>query len=49
MVWAWSVRDYRYLEAESGIGYALGIVGASMMLILLLHPLRNGCASCRAG
>ena len=41
MVWAWSVRDYRYLEAESGIGYALGIVGASMMLILLLYPLRK--------
>jgi hypothetical protein len=41
MLWAWSVRDYRYLEAESGIGYALGIIGASLMVILLLYPLRK--------
>lgn len=41
MGWAWWVRDYRYLEAESGAGYALGIIGASMMVVLLLYPLRK--------
>lgn len=41
MLWAWWIRDYRYLQAESGIGYALGILGASLMLILLLYPLRK--------
>ncbi len=41
MLWAWWVRDYRYLEAESGAGYALGILGASLMVILLLYPLRK--------
>lgn len=34
-------RDNSYLEAESGMGYALGIIGGSMMLILLLYPLRK--------
>lgn len=41
MLWAWSLRDYRYLEPESGLGYALGIIGASLMVILLLYPLRK--------
>lgn len=41
MLWAWWVRDHRYLEAESGAGYALGIIGASLMVILLLYPLRK--------
>jgi hypothetical protein len=37
----WSVRDEGYLTAESGSGYALGIVGGSLMLLLLLYPLRK--------
>jgi hypothetical protein len=41
MLWAWWVRDYHYVRAESGVGYALGIVGASLMTILLLYPLRK--------
>ena len=41
MLWAWWVRDYRYIQAESGAGYALGIAGGSLMLILLLYPLRK--------
>ena len=41
VVWAWLVRDYRYLQAEEGFGYALGIVGASFMTVLLLYPLRK--------
>jgi len=31
----------RYLTAESGLGYALGIVGGSMMLALLLYSARK--------
>jgi hypothetical protein len=31
----------RYLSPESGIGYMLGILGGSMMLLLLLYPARK--------
>ncbi len=41
LVYAWLVRDYHYIRAESGLGYLLGIVGASLMVILLLYPLRK--------
>ena len=41
LFWAWLQRDYRYMQAESGFGYALGIIGASMMAVLLLYPLRK--------
>jgi len=37
----WSLREQRYLVAESGLGYALGIIGGSMMLLLLVYPLRK--------
>jgi len=37
----WSVRERRYLVAEEGLGYAIGIVGGSMMLLLLVYPLRK--------
>ena len=37
----WVSRDQRYLVAESGIGYWFGIIGGTMMLILLLYPLRK--------
>lgn len=35
----WSRRDDNYLSAETGIGYLLGIIGASLMILLLLYPL----------
>lgn len=35
------MRDFHYLNSESGMGYALGIVGGVMMLLLLLYPLRK--------
>jgi hypothetical protein len=41
LAFGWYQRDDSYLEAESGLGYALGIVGGSLMLILLLYPLRK--------
>lgn len=37
----WAARDRQYLVANSGIGYWLGIIGASMMLLLLVYPLRK--------
>ncbi len=39
LVLGWSHRDSNYLSAETGAGYALGIIGTSLMLILLLYPL----------
>ncbi len=41
LVYGWQHRDEYYLTAEHGIGYALGIIGGSMMLLLLLYPLRK--------
>lgn len=37
----WQSRSERPLTPESGLGYALGIIGGSMMLVLLLYPLRK--------
>ena len=35
------IRDESYLTAEAGLGYALGIVGATLMVLLLTYPLRK--------
>ncbi len=37
----WWARSKEYLTAESGLGYAYGVVGGGMMLLLLLYPLRK--------
>ena len=37
----WMQRGEQFLTAESGLGYALGIIGGSMMLLLLMYPLRK--------
>lgn len=37
----WHQRDEYWLTAEKGWGYALGIIGGSLMLVLLLYPLRK--------
>jgi len=37
----WNNRLAQPLTADSGAGYALGIIGGSMMLMLLLYPLRK--------
>lgn len=37
----WSVRSERYLVAETGTGYWLGIIGGSLMLLLLIYPFRK--------
>ena len=37
----WLNRDDQLLTAESGMGYALGIIGGVMMLSMLLYSLRK--------
>ncbi len=37
----WRYNRYLYLTPEQGLGYALGITGASLMVMLLLYPLRK--------
>ncbi|MCG6889480.1 MAG: pyridine nucleotide-disulfide oxidoreductase [Gammaproteobacteria bacterium] len=37
----WASRDRQYLVAETGIGYWLGIIGGSLMLLLLAYPARK--------
>ena len=41
LYYGWTIRDEGYLTAESGLGYAFGIIGGSLMLLLLLYPLRK--------
>jgi hypothetical protein len=37
----WKIREREYFTAESGTGYVLGIVGAVLMLLLVVYPLRK--------
>ena len=37
----WTYNSYLYLTPEQGPGYALGVIGASLMVMLLLYPLRK--------
>jgi len=37
----WLNRQEMYLAPEEGLGYALGIIGSLMMLLLLIYPLRK--------
>ncbi len=37
----WRLRDEYLVNPEFGLGYALGITGGVMMLLLLLYPLRK--------
>jgi hypothetical protein len=37
----WSLRDRHFFNPEEGIGYWLGITGGSLMLMLLVYPLRK--------
>lgn len=41
IVWGWTHRTDGSIDPEHGVGYALGIVGGSMMLLLLAYPLRK--------
>jgi hypothetical protein len=37
----WQRRGHVYLTPEQGAGYLLGIIGAALMLLLMLYPLRK--------
>ena len=37
----WLLRDHGLINPEDGLGYWLGILGGSMMLVLILYPLRK--------
>jgi len=41
LVWGWNHRAALPFDPENGLGYALGIVGSTMMLVLLGYPLRK--------
>ena len=41
IVFGWVIRDHNLISPEFGIGYWLGIVGGSMMALLLMYPLRK--------
>lgn len=41
LVAGWLLRDLNLINPEHGIGYWLGITGGSLMLSLLLYPLRK--------
>lgn len=41
LVAGWMLPLHRYITPESGVGYSLGIVGGSLMLLLLLYPARK--------
>jgi hypothetical protein len=37
----WSTQTERYISPNRGLGYALGIIGGSLMLVLLVYSLRK--------
>ncbi len=41
LIWGWETNLEDYITAESGAGYALGIIGGVLMLLLLIYPLRK--------
>jgi hypothetical protein len=41
LVSGWQLPIHRYITPQRGVGYALGIVGGSLMLLLLLYPARK--------
>ena len=41
LYFGWQNSDEGHLTAESGVGYWLGIAGGSMMLFMLIYPMRK--------
>lgn len=41
LYWGYRFPTEQYLTPQTGVGYALGIVGGSSMLLLLVYPLRK--------
>jgi hypothetical protein len=41
LIWGYRFPTEQYISPQSGIGYALGIIGGSAMLVLLIYPMRK--------
>jgi hypothetical protein len=41
ITFGWLISDHKFVTPEEGIGYWLGIAGGSMMVLLLMYPLRK--------
>ena len=41
LLWGFNAHLDRYLAPDRGLGYALGIIGGSLMLVLLIYPARK--------
>ncbi|MEJ2257622.1 MAG: hypothetical protein P8X98_11575 [Woeseiaceae bacterium] len=41
ITFGWLIRDYNLIDPEHGVGYWLGITGGTLMVLLLLYPLRK--------
>ncbi|MGE3531975.1 MAG: hypothetical protein AB7I12_09310 [Steroidobacteraceae bacterium] len=41
LIFGWRFPTHRYITPQTGVGYALGITGGSLMLLLLLYPARK--------
>lgn len=41
LLWGWFERDEFWYSADHGLGYAFGIMGLTLMGLLLLYPLRK--------
>lgn len=41
IVVGWMISDENYLTPETGLGYWLGVAGATAMILLLIYPLRK--------
>lgn len=41
LIFFWNERDEYWFSAEEGIGYSFGIIGSTLMVLLLLYPARK--------
>jgi hypothetical protein len=48
LVWGYHFPTEQYITPQSGLGYALGIVGGSLMLLLMIYPARKRLPGLRA-
>jgi hypothetical protein len=46
--WGWTVREERYLTADAGLGYWLGLAGLACMIALLFYSVRKRVRSLRS-
>jgi hypothetical protein len=41
LLWGWNERDQEFITPDNGLGYWLGIVGSTMMVLLLYYSFRK--------